>query len=102
MNDPEKAIAVLAINLIADRRKRPRSMKERLEIWPSRARVEELASIVLDNDNLPIEPYVAHVVTAIVKRFDNLSSNSALPTEKQILDLITASGGIAQILLRMI
>ena len=54
MKNPEKAAAILAIQLISFRLKHP--VKAAFQIGISRTLVENLADEFLDKDQLPIDP----------------------------------------------
>jgi hypothetical protein len=97
MNNPEKVAATLAIRLIAVRRQHP--IKALFQMWPRRSRVEKLANLVLEKDDLPIEPCMTYVVDIIVRYFEEFSADTPLPTEQEVIDWIAERGGIPALLL---
>lgn len=99
MNDPEGAAATLAIHLIAARRKH--RIAAFFHIWPSRGDVEKLADLVLQADNLPIEPHLIYVVRMIVYHFRKLPSSRSLPSKQEAIDWIAQSGGIGALILKI-
>jgi hypothetical protein len=99
MNMPEKIAAILAIRLL-EVRKRDTTIKIFEFRRNCRSRIEKLASTFLKEGDLPIKPYMPHVVYYIADHFENRPGNSALPTEQEVIDWIAESGGISGLLLK--
>jgi hypothetical protein len=96
MNNPEKIAAILAIRLL-EARKQYSAIENFCASWFNRRdRVEKLAETFLKEDDLPIKPYIPHIVHTVADHF----ANPPLPTEQEIIDWIAASGGISALLLR--
>jgi hypothetical protein len=95
MNSPEKIAAILAIHLL-EAQKQHSTIERYYAYWFNRrSRVEKLAETFL-KDDLPIKPYILHIVYIIAGHF----ANCPLPTEPEIIDWIAARGGISTLLLQ--
>jgi hypothetical protein len=100
MNGPEQIAAILAIRLL-EVKIRENKIGNFFTIWINRrSHIEKLAESFLDKKDLPVKPYMPHLVCAIVQHFENDLITASLPTEQAIIDWIAESGGISGVLLK--